>query len=186
MSEQPTGLDLKKFVKDVILEVIRGVNEAADNVREAHSAEALRGAVNPRSDAATRDIEFDASLLLMNGGYRDLVRGRGPAHRRHGRGSRTRRRREDGGREASFRPLEQAGLFAEPGGGAGGIARRYLDTAQAAVYLGIGARTLARMRAAGEGLRHARIGRRVIYDFVDLDAWIEELKSPAAGRARRA
>ena len=64
MSEQPTGMDLKKFVKDVILEVIRGVNEAADNVREAHSAEALRGAVNPRSDAATRDIEFDVALTV--------------------------------------------------------------------------------------------------------------------------
>ena len=114
------------------------------------------------------------------------VRGHGTAHRRQGRGSRTRRRREDGGREASFRPPEQAGLFAEPGSGAGGIVRRYLDTAQAAVYLGIGARTLARMRAAGEGPRHARIGRRVIYDIADLDAWIEEFKSPVAGRARRA
>ena len=36
MSEQPTGMDLEQFVKDVILEVMRAVNEAADNVREAH------------------------------------------------------------------------------------------------------------------------------------------------------
>ena len=64
MSEQPTGMDLKEFVRDVILEVIRGVNEAADNVREAHSAEALRGAVNPQSRAATRDIEFDVAITV--------------------------------------------------------------------------------------------------------------------------
>ena len=64
MSEQPSGMDLKEFVKDVILKVIRGVNEAADNVREAHSAEALRGAVNPRSKAATSDIEFDVAITV--------------------------------------------------------------------------------------------------------------------------
>ena len=29
-------MDLEQFVKDVILEVMRAVNEAADNVREAH------------------------------------------------------------------------------------------------------------------------------------------------------
>ncbi len=128
----------------------------------------------------------DASLLLMNGGYRDLVRGRGPAHRRHGRGSRTRRRREDGGREASFRPPEQAGLFAEPGGGAGGIARRYLDAGEAAAYLRIGRRTLDRLRAEGAGPRHIRVGRRVIYDVRDLDAWMAARKSPVAGGAQRA
>lgn len=64
MSEQPTGMDLKEFVRDVVLEVIRGVNEAADIVREAHSAEALRGAVNPQSKAATRDIEFDVAITV--------------------------------------------------------------------------------------------------------------------------
>ena len=57
-------MDLKQFVKDVILEVMRGVNEAADNVREAHTAEAFRGAVNPRSEAATRGIEFDVAITV--------------------------------------------------------------------------------------------------------------------------
>ena len=57
-------MDLKKFVNDVILEVIWGVNEAAENVKKAHSAEGLRGIVNPQSDGATTDIEFDVAITV--------------------------------------------------------------------------------------------------------------------------
>ena len=44
---------------------------------------------------------------------------------------------------------------------------------------------LTRMRgAAGEGPRHARIGRRVIYDVRDLDAWMAERKTLGGGARR--
>ena len=42
---------------------------------------------------------------------------------------------------------------------------RYLDTRQAAGYLGIGASTLNRMRVSGEGPRYSKLGRRVVYDL---------------------
>ena len=73
MSEQLTGMDLKEFVKDVILEVIRGVNEAADSVRKAHSVEVLRGAVNPRSKAGRREIEFDFAITVSRKSEVELV-----------------------------------------------------------------------------------------------------------------
>ena len=33
-----------------------------------------------------------------------------------------------------------------------------------------------RMRVTGDGPRYAKAGRRVIYDRVDLDGWVEERK----------
>ena len=56
------------------------------------------------------------------------------------------------------------------------IAPRYLDTSQAALYLGISPKTLMRMRVTGDGPRYAKAGRRVIYDRLDLDGWVEERK----------
>lgn len=55
-------------------------------------------------------------------------------------------------------------------------APRYLDTSQAARYLGISPKTLMRMRVTGDGPRYAKAGRRVIYDRFDLDGWVEERK----------
>ena len=40
-------------------------------------------------------------------------------------------------------------------------APRYLDTSQAARYLGISPKTLMRMRVTGDGPRYAKAGRRV-------------------------
>ena len=77
--------------------------------------------------------------------------------------------------------------------------QRYLDTRQAAAYLGLSPKTLhdrvhsgryralpsrqaaaylglIKMRITGEGPRYAKVGRRVIYDMADLDAWVEERK----------
>lgn len=56
------------------------------------------------------------------------------------------------------------------------LAPRYLDTRQAAVYLGLGPTLLKRMRATGEGPPYVRAGRRVIYDRFDLDDWMARRK----------
>lgn len=54
-------------------------------------------------------------------------------------------------------------------------AKRYLDGAAAAEYLGLSLSKVRRMTALEE-LPHAKVGRRCIYDTKDLDAWIEERK----------
>ena len=52
--------------------------------------------------------------------------------------------------------------------------RIYLTTAEAALYLGLPARTLQRYRIAGEGPAFHRFGGRVRYRRSDLDAWAAE------------
>ncbi|WP_262299712.1 helix-turn-helix transcriptional regulator [Microvirga sesbaniae] len=49
--------------------------------------------------------------------------------------------------------------------------RKKLDTPQAAEYLGLGKSTLDKLRAAGGGPTFIKIGKRVVYDPTDLDAW---------------
>lgn len=56
--------------------------------------------------------------------------------------------------------------MAEPG-----ASRPFLNTAQAAHYLGIGWRKLMRLRVAGEGPRFRKHGRLIFYHPDDLDAW---------------
>ena len=48
---------------------------------------------------------------------------------------------------------------------------RCLSKDQVAVYLGIGATLLAQL-----DVPHVRLGRRRVYDRVDLDAWLDEHK----------
>jgi len=52
----------------------------------------------------------------------------------------------------------------------------YLSPKEAAEYLGISISSLNQSRTTGEGPRYAKIGRRVIYDRCDLDAWVEARK----------
>jgi predicted DNA-binding transcriptional regulator AlpA len=47
----------------------------------------------------------------------------------------------------------------------------FLNTAQAAFYLGLSARTLRRMRVKGEGPSPRRHARMVQYHIDDLEAW---------------
>lgn len=54
----------------------------------------------------------------------------------------------------------------------------FLDTAQAAHYVGLSRRTLEKMRVAGGGPKFRKHGRYVRYHIVDLDDW-------SAARARR-
>ena len=48
-----------------------------------------------------------------------------------------------------------------------------LDVTQAAEYLGISASTLSKRRVFGGGPKYLKLGRRVVYDVRDLDAWLE-------------
>jgi excisionase family DNA binding protein len=47
----------------------------------------------------------------------------------------------------------------------------FLNTDQAAHYVGLSRRTLEKMRTAGEGPRFRKHGRYVRYHIDDLDAW---------------
>ncbi|MDE0407757.1 MAG: helix-turn-helix domain-containing protein [Alphaproteobacteria bacterium] len=60
---------------------------------------------------------------------------------------------------------------------------RYLDTKQAAAYLGLSPKTLVKMRVTGGGPRYAKVGRRVIYDVADLDSWVEKRKRRFTGES---
>ena len=60
----------------------------------------------------------------------------------------------------------------------------FLSTEQAAFYLGLSARKLQAMRAAGTGPRFRRHSRYVRYHIADLDIWSGE--SGEAGSARSA
>ena len=51
---------------------------------------------------------------------------------------------------------------------------RCLSKEQAAVYLGIGVTLLAQL-----GVPCIRLGRRQVFDRVDLDAWLDDLASAA-------
>ena len=64
----------------------------------------------------------------------------------------------------------------------------YVNTRQAAVYLGLSTSTLNRYRVGGEGPAFHRFGSRVLYHRDDLDAWAGERRlrstSDTAGGAR--
>jgi predicted DNA-binding transcriptional regulator AlpA len=51
----------------------------------------------------------------------------------------------------------------------------FLNTKQAAFYIGLSARTLEKMRLHGRGPRYRKHGRYVRYHISDLDAWSEGL-----------
>ncbi|MGF1610421.1 MAG: helix-turn-helix transcriptional regulator [Kiloniellales bacterium] len=54
----------------------------------------------------------------------------------------------------------------------------FLNTTQAAHYVGLSARTLEKMRVVGSGPKYRKHGRYVRYHINDLDEW-------SASRARR-
>jgi len=57
---------------------------------------------------------------------------------------------------------------------------RCLSKEEAARYLGIGVTLLAEL-----GIPFLKIGRRCLYDKVDLDDWIEDYKQREHGRAKK-
>ena len=50
--------------------------------------------------------------------------------------------------------------------------KRMLRTCEAADYCGSSASTFEKLRLFGGGPRYMKIGRRVVYDPTDLDAWL--------------
>ena len=53
------------------------------------------------------------------------------------------------------------------------ITPRFVRTPDAAVHLGLSARTLEKHRCFGTGPLFRKLGGRVVYAIVDLDAWAE-------------
>ena len=54
--------------------------------------------------------------------------------------------------------------------------RRLLTDSEAAAYLRVSRSFLAKKRCTGGGPRFCKIGRRVLYDIADLDAYAEQAK----------
>jgi predicted DNA-binding transcriptional regulator AlpA len=48
-----------------------------------------------------------------------------------------------------------------------------LSPPEAAQYLGLSASTLSKRRVFGGGPQYLKLGRRVVYDTRDLDAWLD-------------
>jgi hypothetical protein len=53
------------------------------------------------------------------------------------------------------------------------LEHRKVSSPDAAQYLGISASTLSKLRVFGGGPKFHKLGRRVVYDIRDLDAWFE-------------
>lgn len=53
---------------------------------------------------------------------------------------------------------------------------RYLDADAAAKYLGVSQGYLNKLRITGGGPVFSKLGRRCVYDVVDLDQWIADRK----------
>jgi predicted DNA-binding transcriptional regulator AlpA len=49
---------------------------------------------------------------------------------------------------------------------------RRLRTADAGTYCGLSASTLNKLRVFGGGPKYLKLGRTVVYDVTDLDAWL--------------
>lgn len=54
--------------------------------------------------------------------------------------------------------------------------RPMLRTPEAASYTGLAASTLEKLRVHGDGPLYIRVGRVVVYDPDDLDAWLDAHK----------
>lgn len=54
--------------------------------------------------------------------------------------------------------------------------RHLLNTQDRARYVGLAVQTLAKMRVSGDSPAYHKLGRSVVYDSADLDAWLAERK----------
>lgn len=50
--------------------------------------------------------------------------------------------------------------------------KRKLRTKEAAHYVGLSPSTMEKRRVYGNGPRYTKLGRVVVYDVMDLDAWV--------------
>ncbi len=51
-----------------------------------------------------------------------------------------------------------------------------LSPPKAAEYVGLACSTMAKLRVVGGGPLYRKLGRRVVYDLRDLDAWLDARK----------
>jgi predicted DNA-binding transcriptional regulator AlpA len=51
--------------------------------------------------------------------------------------------------------------------------RKLINTPETAEYLGISVSTLSKLRVFGGGPKYLKLGRRVVYDTRDLEAWLD-------------
>ena len=63
--------------------------------------------------------------------------------------------------------------------------RRYLSSPQAAEYSNLSESMLAKLRLSGAGPRYSKIGKRVLYEVSDLDAWIADRKHSSTSEYAR-
>jgi len=61
-----------------------------------------------------------------------------------------------------------------------------LSTEAAAEYLGCSASTLNKARVFGSGPSYMKLGRRVVYDTRDLDAWLTQCRRTSTSQQRAA
>lgn len=62
--------------------------------------------------------------------------------------------------------------------------RRRMRTAEAAAHLGVSKSFLEKLRLTGLGPRFAKLGKAVVYDSTDLDAWADARKRNSTSEAR--
>jgi helix-turn-helix protein len=55
-----------------------------------------------------------------------------------------------------------------------GAGKRMFIAQDAAMYLGLAPQTLAKLRWSGDSPPYFKVGRRVLYDREELDAWLNE------------
>ena len=67
----------------------------------------------------------------------------------------------------------------------GAVEPEFLDTQQAAAWLGLSHRTLEGYRVSGGGPAFHRFGNRVRYRRSDLDAWAAERRANTTAQADR-
>jgi len=70
------------------------------------------------------------------------------------------------------REAESSQATPRAGSNAEATDRKMLLTKDAAAYVGLAQQTLAKMRWSGESPPYFKVGRQVVYDRVDLDAWL--------------
>ena len=64
-----------------------------------------------------------------------------------------------------------------------GVSRPKLDTSQAAEFLGVSVSTLNKLRVSGGGPPYLKLGRRVVYDPADLEAWSASRRRTSTSQA---
>lgn len=123
---------------------------------DADKLDAVRAEMGHADDARFRRMRFlDPDSLLDF--FNEVAPRRLTSSRSNG---------EDAGGDATT-----VGLHSTVGG-----RRGMLIAEDAATYLGLGQQSLAKMRLTGDSPPYHKVGRRVLYDPVDLDVWLAERK----------